>query len=85
MVPFNQLKLDPPENLRQVHPDVHFPKYVFTLSSCENNESAQITYTAAICFGTKAQLAINNKVNASDIPYLPWSKQTTTLYFLLSL
>lgn len=74
MAPFNQLKLDAPENLRKVHPDVHFAKYVFTLSNCGNNESAQIAYTAAIHFGTKAQPAINNKVNVSDIPYLPRSK-----------
>lgn len=48
VAPFNQLKLDPPEKLRKVHPDVHFPMYVFTLSNCENNESTQITYAAAV-------------------------------------
>lgn len=80
---FNQLKLDPPYKLRKVHPDGYFPRYVFTLRNCENNKSTQITYTADICFGTRAQLAINNKVNVSDIPHLQWSKQTTTLYFLL--
>lgn len=44
-----------------------------------------MTQAVITCFGMRAQPAINNKVNVSNTSHLQWSKQTTTLDFLLSL